>query len=148
MEEGVVIAQGRQRLRRTLPEVLAAETLPVLVGEVGTELRARLVELDRRITDSDHRIAQLAKQDEAARRLMPVEGVGPPHSNRSGGHAWRRAGLSPWAAVRGLGRISPHATLDWRQNGLGTHDQTGQRLAASPLASWGPSGVAVERHTH
>jgi transposase len=33
--------------------------------------------LDRRITDYDHRIEQLAKQNEAAQRLMQVEGVGP-----------------------------------------------------------------------
>jgi transposase len=78
MEYGIVIAQGIQRLRRELPERLAAaETLPVLVREVVEELRVRLLELDRRITDYDHRIEQLAKQNEATRRLMQVEGVGP-----------------------------------------------------------------------
>lgn len=77
LADGVVIAQGIQRLRRTLPEVLAAETLPALVREVVGELRERLLELDRRITEYDHRIDQLATQNEAARRLMKVEGVGP-----------------------------------------------------------------------
>jgi transposase len=78
LEYGLVIAQGIQRLRRALPEVLAAaETLPELVREVVEELRERLLELDRRIAEYDRRIEQLAKQDEAARRLMQVEGVGP-----------------------------------------------------------------------
>lgn len=78
MEYGVVIAQGIQRLRRELPGLLAAmETLPSLVRDVVEELRERLLELDRRIADYDHRIEQLATQNEATRRLMQVEGVGP-----------------------------------------------------------------------
>lgn len=77
MEYGIVIAQGIQRLRRELPDVLTSETLPALVREVVGELRERLVELDRRMTDYDHRIEQLAKQNDAAKRLMQVEGVGP-----------------------------------------------------------------------
>jgi transposase len=77
LEYGIVIAQGIQRLRRELPELVTAETLPELVREVVGELRERLLELDRRITDYDHRIEQLAKQNEATRRLMEVEGVGP-----------------------------------------------------------------------
>jgi transposase len=78
MEEGVVIAQGSQRLRRTLPEVLAAaETLAELGGEVIGELREGLLGLDRWIADDDHHGEQLAKQHEATRRLMQVEGVGP-----------------------------------------------------------------------
>ena len=78
------MAQGIQRLRRELPERLAlAETLPGLVGEVVEELRERLLELDRRITEYDHRVEQLAKQNEATRRLMHVAGVGPLEYARS-----------------------------------------------------------------
>jgi transposase len=78
LEYGVVIAQGIQRLRRALPEVLAAaETLPERVREVGEEVRERVRELARRIAEYDRRIEQRAKQNEAARRLMQVQGVGP-----------------------------------------------------------------------
>jgi transposase len=77
LESGIVIAQGLQRLRRTLPELLTTERLPELVREVVTELRERLRELDRQITEYDHRLEQLATQNEAARRLMQVAGVGP-----------------------------------------------------------------------
>src|SRR5262249_55240484 len=77
LEYGIVIAQGIQRLRQELPELVTAETLPELVREVVGELQERLQELDRRIIDYDRRIEQLAKQHEATRRLMQVEGVGP-----------------------------------------------------------------------
>jgi len=47
------------------------------VREVVEELRERLLELARRITEYDHRVEQLAKQNEATRRLLQVAGVGP-----------------------------------------------------------------------
>jgi len=77
LEHGVVIARGIQRLRRELPEALTTETRPEVGREGGTELRGRLGELDRRTAEYDPRIEQRAKQNEAARRLMQVEGVGP-----------------------------------------------------------------------
>jgi transposase len=79
LEYGVAIAPGIQRLRRELPAVLSAEddTLPTLARTVVTELQARLRELDGRIAGHDRQIAQVARQQEAAKRLMPVEGVGP-----------------------------------------------------------------------
>ena len=74
-----MIPPGIQRLRRELPDVLSAEDdgLPTLARTVVTELQARLLELEERIAGHDRRIAQGAQQQEAAKRLMQVEGVGP-----------------------------------------------------------------------
>lgn len=77
LESGSVIAQGLQRLRRALPELLTTETLPALVREVVEELGERLLALDRRSREYDPRIEHLAKQNAARRRLRPGEGVGP-----------------------------------------------------------------------
>jgi transposase len=79
LEYGVAIAPGIQRVRRELPNVLSAtdDTLPTLVRTVVTELQAHLLELDERIVGHDRQIAQVARQQEAATRLMRVEGVGP-----------------------------------------------------------------------
>ena len=128
MEYGVVFAQGIQRLRRELPGLLAAtETLPELVRDVGEEWRERMQELDRRITDYDHRIEQLAKQNDATRRLMQVEGVGPITATAIGatlgnGHAFQHGrqfaawmGLVPTQHSTGgktvLGRITKHGNV-------------------------------------
>jgi hypothetical protein len=51
MEEGVVTAQGSQRLRRERPELLTSETLPGLVRDVVSALREGLLGLDRRSTE-------------------------------------------------------------------------------------------------
>ena len=79
MEYGLVIAQGIQRLRRNLPAVLSTEDegLPTLARTVVAELQARLRELDERSAGHDRQSAQVARQHEAAQRLMRVEGVGP-----------------------------------------------------------------------
>jgi transposase len=128
MEYGVVFAQGIQRLRRELPGLLAAtETLPELVRDVVEELRERMQELDRRITDYDHRIEQLAKQNDATRRLMQVEGVGPITATAivatiGNGHAFQHGrqfaawmGLVPNQHSTGgktvLGRITKHGNV-------------------------------------
>jgi len=128
MEYGVVIAQGIQRLRRELLALLdSAPTLPTLVREVVAELRERLLELDRRITEYDRRIEQLAKQNEAARRLMQVEGVGPITATAivatiGDGHAFHHGrqfaawvGLVPKQHSTGgksvLGRITKHGNV-------------------------------------
>jgi transposase len=62
-----------------LPNVLSAadDLLPTLAHTVVTELQARLRELDERIAGHDRQIAQVARQTEAAKRWMRVEGVGP-----------------------------------------------------------------------
>jgi len=79
LEYGVALAPGIQRLRRELPAVLSAEDegVPTLARSVVTELQERLLELEERIAGHDHQIAQVARQTEAAKRLMQVEGVGP-----------------------------------------------------------------------
>jgi len=127
MEYGVVIAQGIQWLRRTLPDLLTTETPPTLVREVGEELRERLVELDRRIGQYDRRIEQLATQNEATTRLMQVEGVGPMTATAivatiGDGHAFQHGrqfaawvGLVPKQHSTGgktvLGRITKHGNV-------------------------------------
>jgi transposase len=79
LEYGRAIAPGIQRLRRELPAVLSAEDdeVPTLARTVVTELQARLLELDERIAGHERQIAQVARQQAAAKRLMQVEGVGP-----------------------------------------------------------------------
>ena len=127
MEYGIIMAQGIQRLRRAVPELTIAETLPELVREVVAELRGRLLELDRRITDYDQRIAQLAKQNDAAKRLRQVEGVGPMTATAlvatvGEGHAFQHGrqfaawlGLVPKQHATGgktvLGRITKHGNV-------------------------------------
>jgi len=78
-EYGVVLKLGVAAVRRGVPEVLEAEGngLPSLARETFAELHERLIELDGRVTLYDRRIAVLAEEMEAAKRLMQMPGIGP-----------------------------------------------------------------------
>ena len=51
--------------------------MPLLARETIGELHDRLRELDERILAYDRKIAALARQSEAAQRLMAIEGLAP-----------------------------------------------------------------------
>lgn len=77
-EFGIVASAGIARARKLLAEIGAgARPLPVLARETLGELHDRLRTLDERILAYDRKIATLAQQSEAARRLMAIEGIGP-----------------------------------------------------------------------
>ncbi len=95
------------RLRRELSGILedAENGLPVLVREVLCGLLEQLREADKRILAYDRQIRALAEASELARRLMPVESVGPqtatalvaavgdPHLFKNGG------GIAAWLGI-------------------------------------------------
>ena len=78
-EYGIVMAQGIGVLRRRLPEILedAENGLSMAARELFAELYGELVHLDTRSASYDQRIAQLAKEDDACRRLQSIPGIGP-----------------------------------------------------------------------
>lgn len=77
-EYGVVLERGVAAVRRGVPEVLEADTgLPGLARETFAELHERLIELDARVAIYDRRLGALAKEMEAAKRLMHMPGIGP-----------------------------------------------------------------------
>lgn len=78
-EFGIIEAQGVDKLRRALPDLLeeGENGLPGLARETFAELMERLRSLDSRVAHYDRRIEGIAKEMEAARRLMAIEGIGP-----------------------------------------------------------------------
>ncbi|MDP2432689.1 MAG: IS110 family transposase [Pseudomonadota bacterium] len=78
-EYGVIVPVGINALRRALPEIQedAENGLSGLFRRLLEGLRADLVELDRRVDQLDGEIQAAAKEDETARRLQTVPGIGP-----------------------------------------------------------------------
>jgi transposase len=78
LERGITAPQGRRKLERLLFEILAEED-----NGLGSRMR-RLIEdmrsewrgLDERITAFDDELAERARADEAARRLVTIPGIG------------------------------------------------------------------------
>jgi transposase len=74
-EFGVVLPNRVQWVRRGASE--AAQGLPQLARGAAEDLRTHLRLLDERIGAYDRELEALARQSEAAQRLMQIRGVGP-----------------------------------------------------------------------
>jgi len=78
LERGHVVAQGHERLRRLLIELLDTDAAVVSphMEFLLRDMRTRWEELDRRIVAFDSEFASLARTDERARRLTAIPGIG------------------------------------------------------------------------
>jgi transposase len=79
LERGTAVRQGPRSLRAALPDILALQAgrLHPRMVHVIEELSGDWCRLDERIEDVTGEIDELAKADEACRRLMTVPGIGP-----------------------------------------------------------------------
>lgn len=77
MEFGVVLPVGRRQFQRTIVDVFADDRLPKIVFEMLHDMLTRLARLDDQVTELDVKISCWVQQDEAASRLMKLEGIGP-----------------------------------------------------------------------
>jgi transposase len=78
LERGHVVAQGHARLRLLLGELLDSGTdaLSSRMVFLLADMRARWEELDRRIAAFDAEFAAMARDDDRARRLTGIPGIG------------------------------------------------------------------------
>lgn len=78
-ERGIAVAQGKHKLVKALPEILADEAnglsprVRVLLQDLRLEWRA----LDQRIGELDREFLKLAREDPAMQRLLEIPGIGP-----------------------------------------------------------------------
>jgi transposase len=78
LERGIVVAQGRRKLENAL-SVFADENDPRLSSRIRAlveDLRAEWRGLDERIAAFDTEFVHMAREDEAARRLSTIPGIG------------------------------------------------------------------------
>jgi transposase len=77
-EHGIIAPQGVFHVGRLAAEVENVNShLPSIVIELCTLLLRHIATLDRQIAALDRRVRDRAREDETARRLMSIPGVGP-----------------------------------------------------------------------
>ena len=78
LERGIAIPKGRRKLEQQLPAIMQEEEngLGARIRLLIEDMRAEWRELDRRIAAFDDEMASNAKEDEAARRLATIPGIG------------------------------------------------------------------------
>lgn len=76
-EYGIVVAQGKERLRNQLPDILedAENGLSQAARICFSQMLLEWSELDARVTDYDRNIKQQCRDNEASQRLTAIKGV-------------------------------------------------------------------------
>lgn len=141
VEYGVVVAKGPAHVAKLL-RVLDQETLPQEATAPLRRLAATLAAIEQEIAALDIEIAARAKQDDVARRLMTIPGVGPVIATAI-------AALAPPAETFAKGRdFAAWAGLTPRQHSSGGKEKlgrttNGRALAAPPADRWRQRCVAL-----
>lgn len=95
-EFGIVVTRGMARLRRVMMEIeTGARSLPLLARDTICELYERMQRLDSQALEYERKISGIARQSEAAKRLMAIEGVGDAKLFRNGREFAAWLGLTP-----------------------------------------------------
>ncbi|TWB67813.1 transposase [Nitrospirillum amazonense] len=78
LERGITVAQGRRKLEKELPGILADEALGLSprIRQLVSDLREEWQGLDHRIAAFDTEFVAQARNDETVRRLISVPGIG------------------------------------------------------------------------
>jgi transposase len=79
LERGIIVPQGKRKLEQHLRFVMDAQQAPQLSPRMRllvADVRAQWRDLDRRIAAFDAEIAAFVKENEDARRLVSIPGVG------------------------------------------------------------------------
>lgn len=76
LERGITVAQGRRKLERHLAGLDAQGDISQRMRALIQDMRTQWSELDRRIAAFDKELAEWARNEEAARRLMTIPGIG------------------------------------------------------------------------
>jgi transposase len=77
LERGIIVAQGRRKLERQLTEMgTQIDALSQRMRMLIQDMRTQWYELDRRLAEFDKELTEWARDDEAARRLRTIPGIG------------------------------------------------------------------------
>ncbi|KQP93707.1 transposase [Methylobacterium sp. Leaf117] len=77
LERGIILPKGRINLMRRLEELMAGDpAVSARTGALLADLRAEWAGLDQRIKAYDDELAALTREDEQARRLATIPGIG------------------------------------------------------------------------
>jgi len=129
MERGIVIPQGWRKLNHALAAILEDEgALSPRVRVLICDMRSEWGELDRRIRAFDKEFAARARDDDSARRLATIPGIGV--LNATALRRRQRAEFCTRARSCRLARPCPTAADDRRQTAPEGDHQARQRVSA------------------
>jgi transposase len=135
LERGITVAQGRRKLERHLAGLNGPEGLSQRMRVLIEDMRLQWSELDRRIAELDKELAEWVRNEEAARRLMSIPGIGVLNACADRGHRPGRE-LCAWTGLGGVARLGAAAGNNRRQTASGRNQQAGQQVSPQAFDPW------------
>ena len=125
LERGITAPQGRRKLERLLPEILAEEGngLGTRMRRLIEDMRSEWRDLDERISAFNDELAVRARADDAAHRRTTIPGGRSPHRHGTCGGGRQRPHVLSWPRPRGMGGVGPAPGNDGRQAEVAWHRQ-------------------------
>jgi transposase len=134
LERGITVAQGRRKLERHLAGLNGPEGLSQRMRVLIEDMRLQWSELDRRIAELDKELAEWVRNEEAARRLMTIPGIGV--LNATALIAAIGQGESFARGRGGVARLGAAAGNNRRQTASGRNQQAGQQVSPQAFDPW------------
>jgi transposase len=148
-EIGVIAAQGLKNARELarLIEMEEDATIPACVRMALAPLVRQLHALDQEIACSDRTIAAMARDQETARRLMTIPGLGPVTASAMGSSVQDISAFSGPRAFAAFLGLTPRQTSSGGKERLGRVSKRGNRYLRRLLVAWVPmrSSIIVSR---
>jgi transposase len=146
LERGITLRKGRRYVDAALPGVLADATskLSGALRVLLMELKQELAQLAEKIDRSDSAIAQIARENEACRRLVAMPGLGPVTATAliatiGNGAAFRKGrDFAAWLGV------VPERALNRRQADALEDSPARQSVPAQTVRTGSQSGDAAQ----
>ena len=145
LERGIVVPQGKRKLEHYLVMLMGEHqggALTTRIRMLVADMQAQWRELDRRIAALEAEFTSFAKEDEDARRLTTIPGVGIMNATALiAGHRQGRD-FRAWARPGGMARSGSPAMDNRRQAAADGHQQARQQVPAKAVDPWSAGGVA------
>jgi transposase len=137
-ECGVIAALGASARHRLIATIMAEpdDRVSGLLREILSEMNERLRLFEERLKHYDLRIAELARTDERAGRLMAVQGVGPLQRHRAYCSSGRRSTVPQRAGIECLAGVGSAPVLERRARQAARHQQTRRPVSAHVTDPW------------
>jgi transposase len=137
LERGIVAPQGRRKLEEQLSTFADEDEIEGLTPRIRVlieDLRAEWRALDERIAVFDKEFVQMARNEEAVRRLATIPGIGTINATALAAAVGKARAFRPGHG--GVARADSPPDDDRRQAPLARHQQAGQSLSSKEFDPW------------
>ena len=141
-EFGIVLPKGRYAVQSTVPAILGDPDngLPELARQMIHDLWLSIQQANEQVLEYDRALGRLAREDETAKRLLTIPGVGEQTATGVVASVPDPTVIQEQSPVLRLARAGATTIHDRREDTTGSNYQTRGQVSAHVSGAWRQSG--------